>query len=210
MCYDVYGDRITDESIEISYTGKNTGTASTNAGRLKRASSIFAVISLIITALLAIALVAVAVLGIAAALNGDIMHWLLNEWGEMAGADQYPVSWSTETDVYLNLFAAGMILITMIFIFLYAYKLFSNISTSHTPFDMENAKILKKISYVMLILAIPVSIINAILMAVFASGSSGMTEMNNLIFVLVAILFYFLALIFEYGASLQKESDETL
>ena len=170
-----------------------------NIERMKRTSSLFSALSLIITAVLLIALIAVFVVGIAALVNDGFMN-LIVEYSEPF----------VKNDVYLIMAAAGICLPVITFMFFLAYKLFGNIGASHTPFSVENAKIMKLISYLMLIL-VAVSIAAETLIVLYSSWTTDTVQLGGgFILIVVAVLFYFMAHIFEYGAALQKESDETM
>jgi len=173
-----------------------------NKERMSKASSLFSVLSLIITALLLIAVVAVVVLGIALSFNEGLMNMI---------AEEIEPETFVKRDIYLIVVVVLMCVPLMASMFFLAYKLFGNIGTSQTPFSMENVKILKWISYLMLIFAIPVTLAAEALFMLYSSWDVFTMQWGGgLPLVFVAVLFYFMAHIFEYGAALQKESDETL
>jgi ABC-type antimicrobial peptide transport system permease subunit len=172
-----------------------------NIERMKRTSHFFSVASLLITIALLIAIVAVVAAGIAVAFNSDLMNDLLTESGGNI----------IKNDVYLVVAIAGICLPLVAMMFFLAHRLFRNIGRSHTPFTMDNVKILKWISYLILILAIPASIIIALLTQRFSSWTEdAVVGWSGVPLVLLAVMFYFMAHVFEYGTALQKESDETL
>jgi len=173
-----------------------------NVEKLSRTSSLFSIASLVVAAMLLIAMVAVFAVGIAILANESFMNLI---------AEEIAPETFVKNDVYLMMAIVLMCLPFIAFMFFLAYKLFRNISISHTPFSTENVKILKLISYIMLIFALPVTIVAEALFALYSSwGSTTLQLGGGLPLVFVAVLFYFMAYVFEYGAALQKESDETL
>jgi magnesium-transporting ATPase (P-type) len=173
-----------------------------NIEKLKRTSRLFSAASLMIIAALLIAMVAVIELGMAVAFSDDIMRMIAE------GAE--PAVSIVKNDVYIVVAIACVCIPLVAAMFFLAYRLFRNIGGSHTPFDAENVKILKLISYLLMIIAIPVSIIASSVLIMYTSWSDGNIAWGGFGLVIVAVMFYFMAHIFEYGAALQKESDETL
>jgi len=173
-----------------------------NAEKLSRTSSFFSVASLVIAAIMLIALVAVIVTGIAIVANDGLMNLI---------AEEIAPGTFVKNDIYIVMAIALLCLPFIAFMFFLAYRLFRNISISRTPFSTDNVRILKLISYIMLIFAIPVTMIAEALYVLYSSwGSTTLQLGGGLPLVFVAVLFYFMAYVFEYGAALQKESDETL
>jgi hypothetical protein len=173
-----------------------------NIERMKKTSHFFSVVSLLITVALLIAVIAIIAVGIAVALNDSLWPSILNEVeGQSIVKD----------DIYVMVAMACMVLPVVTAMFFLSYRLFSNIGRSHTPFTTDNVKILKWISYLILVLAIPVSIAVALMAQTFSSWTDdAVIGWNGIPLILLAVMFYFMAHIFEYGTALQKESDETL
>jgi len=172
-----------------------------NIERLKRTSSFLSVGSLIIAVALIIALVAVIAVGIAILVNDGIMNMI---------ADEIAPETFVRKDVYLIMAAVGMCVPLIALIFFFLYKLFGNFSSSHSPFSVENVKILKMVSCIMLILAVVSVAAEALIVFNSSWDVSTMQMGSGLTLILGALLIYFMAHIFEYGAALQRESDETL
>ncbi|EDO0149510.1 DUF2975 domain-containing protein, partial [Listeria monocytogenes] len=81
-------------------------------------------------------------------------------------------------------------------------------ATNFTPFSNITVSRLRRIAVLMLIYALVPQIIYSILHTVLIPGYSIKFGLNMSFF--FALIFYCLTEIFRYGASLQKESDETL
>ena len=87
------------------------------------------------------------------------------------------------------------------------YNLFKSIEDSHTPFDIKNINIIKKIAKIMKILVIVPPVLSITIATLFRTTA---TINFNFSMILVVIIFYCLSEIFAYGAELQKDADETL
>ena len=173
-----------------------------NIERLKRTSSLFSVASLIIAVLLLVAVVAVVVAGLTVAFSDSLMNRLQEEIA--------PETF-VRNDIYLLVAAACMCIPLIALMFFLAHKLFGNVNASGTPFSDDNVRILKLVSYLMIILAV-VSIAAEGMVVFNSSWASDAVQLGGggFILIVMAVLFYFMAHVFEYGAALQKESDETL
>ncbi|EDS73341.1 hypothetical protein [Anaerofustis stercorihominis] len=86
-------------------------------------------------------------------------------------------------------------------------NLFESIENSHTPFDIKNINIIKKIANIMKILVIVPPVLSISIATIFQTTA---TINFNFSMILVVIVFYCLSEIFAYGAKLQKDADETL
>lgn len=98
-------------------------------------------------------------------------------------------------------------------VLLFVGKLTKNLRDGITPFSEENIKYLKTIGYSLLGFAVAPSIVGGIIYLILDVGQKYQISYIynfNLTTVLVGVLFLALIYIFEYGAKLQKESDETL
>ena len=87
------------------------------------------------------------------------------------------------------------------------FNLFKSIEDSHTPFDIKNINIIKKIANIMKILVIVPPILSISIATLFKTTA---TINFNFSMILVVVVFYCLSEIFAYGAQLQKDADETL
>lgn len=104
------------------------------------------------------------------------------------------------------------IIIAGIFVFnilLIAYRMFKSISIDIMPFSQENAKRLKKIGALLMIYSLVEPIAREGFYSSFAPEIT-MQSSFNIGSVILALLFFFIAVIFDYGAELQRFSDETL
>ena len=93
--------------------------------------------------------------------------------------------------------------------FLKAFTMFRSISKDVAPFSKPNAKKLKSIAAVLIVYSIVVPVARAGFYKSFAPDISMNTSIDAS-FVVLALIFSFIALLFDYGAELQRESDELL
>jgi hypothetical protein len=136
------------------------------------------------------------ILMVVTALNPDVLIDILDN--EMAKDD------------ILVVCAAGLAVLAIGLLILYCLdRILDNIREAGTPFTDENVKGLRRIAVLVLIAAIAVPVIGFILVKITDAGSNVMIEFNPFL-LFVAVLVYFVSLIFKYGVALQKESDETL
>jgi len=91
----------------------------------------------------------------------------------------------------------------------YIYQLFDNIHKNNTPFTDDNAKYLQRIAVLMIVSTIILPIIDGVMQRVVNVEYYSQLGFGGFP-ILVALLLFFLSLVFKYGATLQKESDETL
>lgn len=125
-------------------------------------------------------------------LNGNIVvHSPFNS-ADLSGID-------TTHLIYLAVF--GIIALgLMANLFRQAGNIFKDISQDSTPFEMKHVKRIKRIAVIYLIIS---------LFDFEKSGASTSITLN-IVGIVGALMFWCIALIFEYGCELQKESDETL
>lgn len=94
-------------------------------------------------------------------------------------------------------------------IFIIAYQMFKSISINIMPFSEDNVKRLKHIGAILLIYSLiePIS-----RKGFYSSYAPEITIRSSLdtVSVILALAFFFIAIIFDYGAELQRFSDETL
>lgn len=101
---------------------------------------------------------------------------------------------------------SGIFAVALLFIL---NRLFSNIHRMHSPFTDDNARNLKIIAFLVLLMGIVVPVFEVLASMVYSSGQAPPMDINvGMIF--MAFLVYLVSLVFKYGAALQKESDETL
>lgn len=82
-------------------------------------------------------------------------------------------------------------------------KLFKNINEGDTPFTLENAEHIKKMSFLM----IASTVVSAISIAVFSFIIEGNMDINIGFSVMTILFLYSLSLVFEYGSKLQSNSN---
>ena len=88
--------------------------------------------------------------------------------------------------------------------------IFKGISHEKTPFTQKNSNRLKVISLLLVALGALVPPLQMLLLLVFENHTADIYFSINIGYFVFAAMFYCLALIFEYGAELQREADETL
>ncbi|MCL2149180.1 MAG: DUF2975 domain-containing protein, partial [Methanomassiliicoccaceae archaeon] len=91
----------------------------------------------------------------------------------------------------------------------YAGRLFTNVHRDGTPFKDDNVKCLERLAVLLLVGTVALPAVGAAAVHFMGLQSDMMFQFNP-IMLFMAVLFYFLSLIFKHGAALQKESDETL
>ncbi len=90
-----------------------------------------------------------------------------------------------------------------------ANRIFHSIGIDVMPFSRENAQNLKKIAKVLLVY----SIVEPISKAGFYSSFVPEAQMQsslNIVSIILAFVFFFVSVVFAYGAELQRQFDETL
>lgn len=100
-------------------------------------------------------------------------------------------------------------IIPIIAILFVASFIFKSISRGGSPFTQKNANRLKIISLLLIALGAVVPPLQVLITWIFIPLGS-VTVHFNFTYVIFAAVFFCLALIFEYGAELQQQSDETL
>lgn len=93
------------------------------------------------------------------------------------------------------------------FIMMQSKNLFKNIKDNQTPFINDNVIILKKLSKLLIALAVVPFIVNTISGIILSVYGEAHLETG---YILIAVLFTCVSYIFAYGSELQKESDELL
>ena len=108
--------------------------------------------------------------------------------------------------VEIALISDVAILFIIYFVLRYAGILFVNIGNNATPFTSENAEVVNKIAYLVLVSVI-ISFVASIVSSLFFGDSMISFSLKNVALVLVL---YVIAYIFEYACILQKESKVTM
>ena len=91
----------------------------------------------------------------------------------------------------------------------YLGAVFKSTGNEGSPFDPENVKLLKKAAISIVLLSV-IPIIVEVAVAVTLGTLRFNSMQVDVIYIALAFFFFCLAYIFEYGAELQKQSDETL
>jgi len=96
-------------------------------------------------------------------------------------------------------------------ILIVASFIFKDISREGTPFTKKNSNKIKVISLLIIAQCIVIPLLQLLAVMIFTSASNAFASFNlNLWFIIVAVIFFCLALIFQYGEELQRQADETL
>lgn len=112
-------------------------------------------------------------------------------------------------EIIAGMFTIIVSAIFILYILVIAYYIFKAISQYIMPFSQDNAKKLKKIAVILLIYSIVEPVAKAGFYGTFASEVQIQTSVNSLS-VILALIFFFISVLFSYGAELQRQFDETL
>ena len=115
----------------------------------------------------------------------------------------------TKGEVIAEMCTITLIGVWMAYIFKIAYNMFKSISKECAPFSKMNVNRLKKIGRLLLIYAFIVPIAKLGFYRTFAAAINIQISFD-ISFVALALSFFFIATVFDYGAELQKETDELL
>ncbi len=110
----------------------------------------------------------------------------------------------------INLFVALIITGLLVAIFYLTNQIFHSINTDHTPFTIENAKRIKIIAILLLIIATVPILLQLLLYYLIYLEPGSYTIGSNFALILFSLVFMCLSYIFSYGCDLQQEVDETL
>lgn len=167
-----------------------------NLHRLRKvcayASKVLVVGYVILFALAAIT----AILGIVAFFNDDIYDFVVNFTCAPDSEKSTIVPAIVETIV---IFAVGGITVER------TNKIVKSIEGEHSPFTQKNADRMMFLCYTFLITSVVILILEYLV-----RKNISMSIFMFLALIFVAVVIYALKLVFQYGAILQKESDETL
>jgi len=101
----------------------------------------------------------------------------------------------------IKIVVAGIIVMALMAnLFRQAEDIFIDIRIDSSPFEMKHVNRIKRVAVLYLI----ISLIN------FETSAASIMISVNLVGIVGSLMFWCIALIFEYGCALQKESDETL
>lgn len=126
--------------------------------------------------------------------------------GEMLGNAQFDGSIEEFRTIMLTGILSTVVMSAILFVVSFIFK---DMSLGSTPFTIKNANRLRVISLLLIALSVVVPPLKMLFTLIFFTSVRAYFSISvgQLIF---AIIFFCLALIFEYGAELQRESDETL
>ena len=116
---------------------------------------------------------------------------------------------STKGEVIAEMCTVILIGIWMLYLFHIAYHMFRAISRAGSPFHKDNVRQLKKIAILLFLYAFLIPIARMGFYRSFAP-TVDLRISVDVPFVMLALAFYFIAIVFDYGAELQKENDELL
>lgn len=162
--------------------------------RIRRISRLLYLLCIVIAVVLAVLAATCVIMGSMPDLS------LFDDIREYAGG-------TTETTVAAYFGAADMALMAVLMGT--AAAVFREISESHTPFVGRNSDRIMLMGHVVMFMAIAMPIAKAVASSL-TSIDYHLDVARILMMVIIAVMAYCVALIFDYGAQLQKESDETL
>ncbi len=100
--------------------------------------------------------------------------------------------------------------IPMIFAFVFANRMAKAINKDGEPFTDYSVKSLRNIGISILVYALATPCVRGLAYAIFVSEDFAANTGIDMMTILIALIFFFLATIFKYGANLRQLSDETL
>lgn len=113
-------------------------------------------------------------------------------------------------DVAWVLAGAIIYLILLLISTIYAGRLAKSFRSCQSPFEETVIKRMKQFAYSLIPWAVSSSVIGAIQQRIWIASSKNIALSLDISMVIVVLVILALAYIFQYGAVLQKESDETL
>ena len=165
--------------------------------RIRKISNLLYILCLV----LAVALLACSVVSIALGIMTPDVEEL-----RTSSVDHYG---SVDNAVVEYMFSA-VSLILMGVVTLMAALMFRSMSRSYTPFLNANPATLMIMGHVTLFSAIALPIFRYVVTTSMGCGPFTLDIVGSFTMIVIAVIIYCASLIFEYGAELQKESDETL
>ncbi|MGG4195829.1 DUF2975 domain-containing protein [Paenibacillus jamilae] len=144
-------------------------------------------------------------------------------WLSQMSGDEIPAAISTMSSIFLHTdnsdysksdliitFSGEVVRLCLIMVILFiARRIFKDISKDYTPFVAKHMKRLKRISLLIAGIAIIPGFVE-IAMIQMVTPAARVNVSFELFYILVAVVFFCLAQIFDYGRMLQQQSDETL
>lgn len=111
-------------------------------------------------------------------------------------------------EIYVIVTEAIITAVIGIYMMYQAGLIFRSIANAESPFIVENVKHLKRIAWGIALMAVVPTVVSG--MASVLLGGVTFSVNLELAYIVLTVLFFCLAAIFDYGAELQRESDETL
>lgn len=144
-------------------------------------------------------------------------------WLSQMSGDEIPAAINTMSSIFLHTdhsdyaksdliitFSGDVVRLCLIMVILFiAGGIFKDISKDYTPFVAKHMKRLKRISLLIAGIAIIPGFVE-IAMIQMVTPAARVNVSFELFYILVAVVFFCLAQIFDYGRMLQQQSDETL
>ncbi|GAV13653.1 DUF2975 domain-containing protein [Paenibacillus sp. NAIST15-1] len=144
-------------------------------------------------------------------------------WLSQMSGDEIPAAINTMSSIFLHIdhsdyaksdliitFSGDVVRLCLIMVILFiAGGIFKDISKDYTPFVAKHMKRLKRISLLIAGIAIIPGFVE-IAMIQMVTPAARVNVSFELFYILVAVVFFCLAQIFDYGRMLQQQSDETL
>lgn len=144
-------------------------------------------------------------------------------WLTQVSGDETPAAINTMSSIFLHIdhsdyaksdliitFSGGVVRLCLIMVILFiSGQIFMDISKDYTPFVAKHMKRLKRISLLIAGMAIIPGCVE-IAMIQMVTPAAKVNVSFELFYILVAVVFFCLAQIFDYGRMLQQQSDETL
>jgi Protein of unknown function (DUF2975) len=116
----------------------------------------------------------------------------------------------TKSDLIIT-FSGEIVRLCLIMVILFiSGRIFKDISKDYTPFVAKHMNRLKRISLLIAGMAIIPGLVEILMIQIITPLATMVNVSFELFYILVAVVFFCLAQIFDYGRMLQQQSDETL
>jgi hypothetical protein len=176
--------------------------------KLTKISKYGGIFAKVLMAILVIGVVAGTVFFIAVALDASFLNEIIEEIVTETGISRGELS-TAAAILTVCLLVIGALWIAILY---HVDRLFTDIHRDNTPFTDDNARYLVIIAILVVVCAIVIPIMGYWAQTIDTAADSVYYQPYgfSILPLFVALLLYFLSLVFKYGAKLQKESDETL
>ncbi len=172
--------------------------------KIKRISKFIA----IITKILYITGIVMVCVGLA----GDLWYVISPESGSFTVGHVRvlsPMQFASDFNVGLDLFTNIAAQCFFIAVLIITYRIFKDISRDSSPFMPKNISRMKKIAILLFVSSVVSPAVNAAVgKSLSLTNAESMNYSSEII--ILSVIIYCFALIFQYGAELQQQSDETL